>query len=419
MASRPFSSYIRRGLSFLLSLALLCPFFPIPSAQAAGTSLSVSFQASVYPGRARAGLSAINKLRKNKDLPPLVMLADLEKAATQRAAETFVFFDHDRPDLSHYSTVMADFPALKGSSLVGESLATGFSAASGMVAFLQKDKEHLANLLSEDFTHVGIACVQVPGSFNGYYWVLLFAQYRDGTKAAQAKDSLADSKKNVTVSIARGMYSRGDRSHGGFELRVSNINMKQKRTAQPSVTLYDRYGVKIGKCDIGQGLTYTSGDRAVFTVLKNGTLTRKKTGSATLTVKAQGLPAATCTVTVGSGSASTSGSGSNRGVYPNRTAVTAATIGEAKPGLTATTYSAHVTLSSYVKGASGYVLYRSASKDGTYRSVDEKATTQRLNYKLETGDGKGTQYYYKVRAYKNSNGQRVYSAYSAPVKVSQ
>ena len=129
---------------------------------------------------------------------------------------------------------------------------------------------------------------------------------------------------------------------------------------------------------------------------------RKKNGTATLTVKADGLDAATCTVTIGSASA-------------NGT-VTAATIGDVEPELALKEYAKHVTLSAYVKGASGYVLYRSASKTGTYTKVDEQATTQRWTQKIEKEDLTRT-YYYKVRAYKNSNGKRVYSEYSDAVKV--
>jgi len=62
------------------------------------------------------------------------------------------------------------------------------------------------------------------------------------------------------------------------------------------------------------------------------------------------------------------------------------------------------------------VLYRSTSKTGTYTKVDEEATTKTWTVKIEDAD-LSRSYYYKVRAYKNSNGKRVYSEYSEPVRI--
>jgi hypothetical protein len=120
-------------------------------------------------------------------------------------------------------------------------------------------------------------------------------------------------------------------------------------------------------------------------------------------------------ITCASGTSSGSSSGSS-GSNSNATAVTATTIKDREPELAVTEYSKYTKLSVYVKGASGYVLYRSTSKTGTYSKVDEQATTKRWDYKVMNEDLTKT-YYYKVRAYKNSNGKRVYSEYSDPVKV--
>ena len=81
------------------------------------------------------------------------------------------------------------------------------------------------------------------------------------------------------------------------------------------------------------------------------------------------------------------------------------------PTLKAREYNDHVNLTVSVKGASGYVLYRSAAKGGSYTKVDEKSTTGSCAFRVETGG------YYKVRAYKNSNGKRMYSQYSDSVRV--
>ena len=238
---------------------------------------------------------------------------------------------------------------------------------------------------------------------------MLLHQQPEGITAKKAESTAkAGTTKNVSVEIAKGMYERADNSHKRFELRVDDISLKTKTSAVPTVYLYDRYDVKIGKCEL-EDLTFKSSSTSIFTVGQDGTIKKKKNGTGTLAVKSAGLEDATCTVTIGdSSSASTSSSSS--------ASVTASTIGDAVPELKAKEYSKHWNLSVYLKGASGYVLYRSTSKTGSYTKVDEQATSKTCTFKLEEADLSRT-YYYKVRAYKNSNGKRVYSEYSSPVRV--
>lgn len=66
---------------------------------------------------------------------------------------------------------------------------------------------------------------------------------------------------------------------------------------------------------------------------------------------------------------------------------------------------------SSVSSVTGYCVYRSGTKNGTYRSIKrvDGKTTRFVNKKLQ----KGKRYYYKVRAYKLVNGKRIYSDYSS------
>lgn len=65
---------------------------------------------------------------------------------------------------------------------------------------------------------------------------------------------------------------------------------------------------------------------------------------------------------------------------------------------------------SSVSGITGYYVYRSATKSGTYKALKKcsSKTQQYTNKSLK----KGKRYYYKVRAYKTVDGKRVYSDYS-------
>lgn len=274
-----FASLLRRLSALALCILLLPP--SAPARAAFPKPLTVSFTVVTYQNRARSALKQINSLRKENGLAPLVMPADLEKAAIQRAAELFVFFDHDRPDLSAYDTVDDAYACGQTSLAVAECIAAGYSNADKLMDDWRENA--LDTLLDGDFTHAGLACVYVKGSYNEYYWALYLQQQPVGFSAREAD--------------------------------------------------------------------------------------------------------------------------------------AAATIGDRKPMLSATPYAKHTSLSVYVKGASGYVLYRATSKTGRYAKVDEQATTKRWTLKLEHED-LSRAYYYKVRAYKNSGGKRMYSEYSTPVRVS-
>lgn len=61
-----------------------------------------------------------------------------------------------------------------------------------------------------------------------------------------------------------------------------------------------------------------------------------------------------------------------------------------------------------VSGAEGYIIYRSATKNGTFKWLKTITGTSFKNSYQKAG----TKYYYKVRAYKTVDGQKVYGAYS-------
>ena len=63
-------------------------------------------------------------------------------------------------------------------------------------------------------------------------------------------------------------------------------------------------------------------------------------------------------------------------------------------------------------GASGYVVYRATKKTGKYKAIKNVKSVKYTDKKVKS---KKT-YYYKVRAYKTVNGEKVYGAYSKAVK---
>ena len=64
---------------------------------------------------------------------------------------------------------------------------------------------------------------------------------------------------------------------------------------------------------------------------------------------------------------------------------------------------------SEVKGADGYQIYYSTSKDGKYKKLK---STPKLSYK-KTGLKSGKTYYFKVRAYKKLDSGTVFGSFSS------
>lgn len=66
---------------------------------------------------------------------------------------------------------------------------------------------------------------------------------------------------------------------------------------------------------------------------------------------------------------------------------------------------------SQISGASGYEVYRCNTKSGTYKRIATVSGGSRLTY---TNSGLTSQkaYYYKVRAYRTVNGQKVFGLLS-------
>lgn len=83
--------------------------------------------------------------------------------------------------------------------------------------------------------------------------------------------------------------------------------------------------------------------------------------------------------------------------------------GVKKPTVTLKNKSRKITVSyKKLSGVSGYEIYRSTKKGSGYSMIKRTTSTKYTTGKLK----KNTKYYFKVRAYKTINGQRIYGKYS-------
>lgn len=69
-----------------------------------------------------------------------------------------------------------------------------------------------------------------------------------------------------------------------------------------------------------------------------------------------------------------------------------------------------------VSSSSGYTIYRSTSKNGTYKAIKDISASSSRQY-TDSGISAGKTYYYKVQAYRTISGQKYYSKYSSVVSA--
>ncbi len=139
-------------------------------------------------------LDCLNQQRTANGKSKLKMDKALQKTAMQRAAEIVVYFDHTRPDGSDWSTAMPDYWS------AGENLAKGQTSPSAVTTSWMKSKGHRANILSTDYTYVGVCCFYYNGT---YFWVQSFSDV--GSESYVSKSS---AKGSVSVKVSYDLVSK-------------------------------------------------------------------------------------------------------------------------------------------------------------------------------------------------------------------
>jgi uncharacterized protein YkwD len=147
------------SLSRLALLALIAAFLEPAEAVAASSTAYVKHL-----------LVAVNAARASNGLAPLSVESHLQVAAGTHAVQiaTTQRLDHSSPDGTPFD-VRIERAGFRG-HLMGENLAVGFSAA-GCVRAWMKSPEHRRNLLSTQFTQIGLGATN--GSYQGHraFWV--------------------------------------------------------------------------------------------------------------------------------------------------------------------------------------------------------------------------------------------------------
>ena len=123
----------------------------------------------------REVLDLVNAARSEAGVSPLELNAALCGAAQVRAQECTQGLSHTRPDGSSYKTAITQ--AGVSSGYTGENAATGHSSAQQVVDSWLRSEGHRKNILSENFTQLGVGFApNTSGRYKGYAWVQLFVQ---------------------------------------------------------------------------------------------------------------------------------------------------------------------------------------------------------------------------------------------------
>ena len=109
----------------------------------------------------------VNNARQANGLAPYTYRGDLAAAASVRANEIVVCFDHNRPDGSPYYTV-------NSSIVYAENLAVGYGSAQEVFDAWMSSPSHRANILDPDYEACGFGFLANYDGISDYYWAQEF-----------------------------------------------------------------------------------------------------------------------------------------------------------------------------------------------------------------------------------------------------
>ena len=120
-------------------------------------------------------ISQLNKYRDSKNRKTLKQNSTLMKAADTRAIESSYKFSHTRPNGKPWNSI--------SKLMNGENIAMGYTTPSDVMKGWKNSSGHNKNMLSKDFTKIGVSCFAKRGEKKSdgtyrytYYWVQNFGR---------------------------------------------------------------------------------------------------------------------------------------------------------------------------------------------------------------------------------------------------
>lgn len=117
-------------------------------------------------------LYLVNEARTEAGLKPLYTISILNESADIRAEECSESFSHTRTDSTTFNTILDSNSIPYG--VAGENIAAGSSTAEATFEQWKNSPSHWANIMNENYTHIGVGVAYAPGTEYGWYWEQLF-----------------------------------------------------------------------------------------------------------------------------------------------------------------------------------------------------------------------------------------------------
>lgn len=197
-------------------------------------------------------LELVNKIRKENNLEPVTMDVDLLDNAMYRASELALYFSHQSP---------------MGFTAIGttENCALGQKTPQKVVDAWMSD-EHKYPILSSDFTAIGIGAVESNGQL---HWTQEFlSKVSEEAMQSSYKNGNQINTIKYTTDIVNNFYPEQEL-----------VKIKEKGNSS-IVSILKRAVL------LPDSVHYVSSDEKVCTVSKDGKLTGKEAGNATITIYA-------------------------------------------------------------------------------------------------------------------------------------
>ena len=206
-------------------------------------------------------LDLVNAERRNAGLNELKMDASLLDSAMHRAAETSLYFEHQRPNGQECFSI--------DPKMYAENIAAGPTNAQMVMESWMESEGHRANILDSSMKSIGIGCFQFQGI---YYWTQCF-----GIDNADVVQKPQNGWGRATIQAVTEYLA----------IAVDKIEATLKVGQTTDINLYNyNIGFQIQGSGIEEeSAQWTSSDTKVATVDEYGNVTAVGIGEATITVR--------------------------------------------------------------------------------------------------------------------------------------
>nr|MBQ8253670.1 fibronectin type III domain-containing protein [Lachnospiraceae bacterium] len=293
-------------------------------------------------------LKIVNRERLSNGKDAICMFKKLQSAAGTRATELKTLFSHSRPDGSLCFTALDEGDIYYMAA--GENIAAGQDSASSVMNDWMNSPGHRANILTDDFSHIGIG--YCTGGAYGTNWSQLFV--------------------------------------GGCTLKSIAVNDVGTKSYAKGTSINDMGRYLIVKCN-----NHGTGYVPVIKEMCKG-YSASETGTQTVTVTYR-----------------------NKKVKMTVKTGTSSSVSRPKKVKDLKAYSVKKTslkLKWKKTSGKGYEIWRATSKNGKYKKIKTISSSKTNTYRVKKLKS-GKKYYFKVRAFKKSNGKKIYGSFSKAVVV--